>query len=285
MIKIVILFLCVMNNACLDFNTAPQDLEPKNVSKNLEKRLQKLSTLSVPSSLKQSYKDDRGNDVVYDHKEQLKKLILLESKGKNLNLIFAHPSEKKLMRTPLQGPNDVWVIAQKDKNAFVQDTIPNLLLDYDDNAHFKTMPDEFFSTIMFDPCVINHMRSLKSATKELYRMLKARGKYLADLETGSYGLVSPGEKLEARCKQFDAEIYTTSAGMRFCLAHWDGSILVELFVDGRERNFAKGDKQEIANKRKELIKNRLEKIFGKGACIPKKSQDVPFKYEYLECTK
>lgn len=285
MLKLLITaFLSVLINGCADLNTVPEGSDKKDVDAVPKHTLRTLA--SIPEDLKQqSYKDARGNDVSYNHKAQLERLFQLEKEGKTFNLIVAHQGQKDTVKKPPQGKDEMVIIGQQDKSVFVESESPNLLMNFDKEEHLKTLPDNFFSMIMFDYCVISHFSNLKNSVLEFHRILRPDGKFKADLSYGAIGMTKDNQEFDNTCAARQGNMYKTKSGLRYCLENWNpGGFLVGNIGSGGIRDLSSADRQEIQSKRKELIKKYLESFF--GSCLIKTADKPAYENdEFIECAK
>lgn len=286
---ILCVIMCVLTMSCGDTITGTKDSAqtPVQVKKvNPPPR----SVPEIPEDLRlQRYQNAEGLVVSYDHKAQLEQLFQLEKQGKKLHLIIGRGNAEIPGKKPLGDKENIWVYGQKDGRALVKDATPHLFMDFDNEQHLRTIPDELFSSIAFDYSVVKFFHNISRSAREFYRMLKPGGRFFADLMVGSEVLAMPGRIwLEDRCTGVEGgKIYHTKSGIRYCLGNWEVNLWEDRFVSGAFKLLSDEDKEEMKNKRRELIKNYLEELFGKNSCVFKFSgAPVPENEgEFFECTK
>ncbi len=211
----------------------------------------------IPNDLKQQrYLDTNDGEVFYDHAGQLQQLRELESKGKKLKLILGRGNRE----TPMEASaKSIWVYGQIDAEYLVKDQTPHLYMDFDNARHLRTLPDQLFSVIAFDWSVVKFFRNMAESAKEFHRILKSGGKFYVDTTVGAFYYSETKDDFERECR--GKQIFRGGFGPRYCLGTWDPYIFVEFSARPQEK-FA------MKKERLNLIKTRLEEIFGRGQCVP-----------------
>lgn len=239
----------------------------------------------IPVSLEnKSYKDSSGTTVIYDHKSELERLLDLKSQGKELYLIIGRGNgETHQQALDVTDNKRVWVYGQINEKLMVKDQRPHLLMNFDDEEHLKTIPDEVFSAITFDWSVVKFFSNMADSVRHFHRILKPSGIFYADFFSGSTGIGIEQKHIDGF--QQGKALYTTTRGIDYFLGPWDAGIC----CDGRKKFPNEDDYAEMATKRQENIAQHLSTVFGSTQrCVLKTSGYPVFENKdinYYECTK
>jgi SAM-dependent methyltransferase len=218
MLNKLITLLLFLNFGCSELNQ-PQKTPVITKKIPIIKTEYKIGT--IPDDLKtQTYKDDSGNIVSYDHEKQLKQLFKLANDGKKLYLILGrgNKEEKDKAKLPDNNGQIAWVYGEQMGDSLVDNNTPHLFMDFDNTANLASIPDELFDEIVFDWSVVKFFRNIEQSLLEYKRILKPGGKFLADLMVAGFAFAINGKFLPG------SKIYTTRSGYKFGLEKVYGAI-------------------------------------------------------------